>query len=327
MYSISHNGKEISPKKGSRWLWSKEKFEKAYANNEIVINESKSGFSVRFKQYLKDENGKIRNGKPLSIKADVFNQEGTREVADLLGKRGIFDFPKPVKLIEYLFSFIINDNDDDKDGLYLDFFAGSASSAHAVMKLNSEDGGNRRYIMVQFPEPCGSDSEAYKSGYNNICEIGKERIKRAGQKIIEEKNNALKNIDIGFKVFKLDETNLKVWDQESMNLEKELLDFVEPVKEGRTQEDVVYEILLKYGIDLTVPIEETTIAEKAVYSVGMGYLLICLERDLTLEQIEEMAKQQPERIVFYDEGFENDTVRTNAQQILKRYGVEDIRVI
>ncbi|MGO0715569.1 site-specific DNA-methyltransferase [Bacillus subtilis] len=183
--------------------------------------------------------------------------------------------------------------------------------------------------MIQLPEITDEKSEAFKAGYKNICEIGKERIRKAGKKIIDElkDDKTRRDLDIGFKVFKLDETNLKMWDEESIDLENTLLDIVEPIKEGRTQFDVVYEILLKYGIDITVPIEELIIANKAVYSVGMGYLLICLERDLSLEQIEEMAKQQPARIVFYDEGFKDDTVRTNAQQILKRYGIEDIRVI
>ncbi len=183
--------------------------------------------------------------------------------------------------------------------------------------------------MVQLPELTNEKSEAYKAGYKNICEIGKERIRRAAELVLEEnKNNKEKeNADLGFKVFKLDDTNLKLWNEETTHLEETLFDLIDPVKEGRTQEDVVYEILLKYGIDLTVPIEEKMIASKTVYSVGMGYLLVCLDRDLTLEQIEEMAKNQPERIVFYDEGFKDDTVRTNAQQILKRYGIEDIRVI
>ncbi|MEI5873894.1 site-specific DNA-methyltransferase [Bacillus paranthracis] len=235
-----------------------------------------------------------------------------------------FDNPKPYKFVTSLISYFVHSGE-----YVLDFFSGSATTAHAVMELNARDQGNRKYIMVQLPELLDEKSEAYKAGYKNICEIGKERIRLSASKIIEENKSKIDigKLDVGFKVFKLDETNLKVWDEESLNIEKSLLDFVEPIKEGRTQKDVLYEILLKYGIDLAVPIEEIKIGEKTIYSVGMGYLFICLEQALNLDHVEEMAKHQPARIVFYDEGFKDDTVRTNAQQILKRYGVEDIRVI
>lgn len=234
-----------------------------------------------------------------------------------------FDNPKQLAFIKRILSIF------EKNDIFMDFFSGSATTAHAVMELNAEDNGKRRFIMVQLPELTDESSEAFKLGYKNICDIGKERIRRAGLKVIEENKDkeGIKNIDIGFKVFKLDETNLKVWDEETLDVEQMTIDMIDPIKEGRTQEDVVFEILLKYGIDLTIPIETTKIDGKTLFSIGMGFLLICLERDLTLEHIEEMAKQQPARIVFYDEGFKDDTVRTNAQQILKRYGVEDIRVI
>ncbi|MED3627246.1 site-specific DNA-methyltransferase [Bacillus subtilis] len=251
-------------------------------------------------------------------------KSGSNTLKDLLGYSDVFDFPKPVSLIKFLLSLVLNEDD-----IVLDFFAGSSTTAHAVMELNVEDGGNRRFIMVQLDEKIDEKSDVYKAGYKDICQISEERIKRAGEYLLEKYKGkeGIEQIDFGFKVFELDETNLKTWDEDSLDIEKDLLDLVEPLKEGRSQEDVVYEVLLKYGVDLNVPIEEIKIAEHTVYSVGMGYLLICLERDLTLEHIEEIAKQNPVRIVFYDEGFKDDTVRTNAQQILKRYGVEDIRVI
>lgn len=251
-------------------------------------------------------------------------KSGSNTLKDLLGYSDVFDFPKPVSLIKFLLSLVLNEDD-----IVLDFFAGSSTTAHAVMELNVEDGGNRRFIMVQLDEKIDEKSDVYKAGYKDICQISEERIKRAGEYLLEKYKGkeGFEQIDFGFKVFELDETNLKTWDEDSLDIEKDLLDLVEPLKEGRSQEDVVYEVLLKYGVDLNVPIEEIKIAEHTVYSVGMGYLLICLERDLTLEHIEEIAKQNPVRIVFYDEGFKDDTVRTNAQQILKRYGVEDIRVI
>ncbi|HDR8412843.1 TPA: site-specific DNA-methyltransferase [Bacillus cereus] len=307
----------------SCWRWGK-----TLSNDNIRTNTLMSNLVAKRKNdgnYNIYEKYRKSTYKPKSIWDDIgfITEKGTVELGKI-GLSSYFDFPKPIDLLKQ--ALLIGTNKDD---IILDFFSGSGTTAHAVMQLNSEDEGYRRFIMVQLPELMDEKSVAFKDGFKNICDVGKERIRRAGGKIVEENKDkkGIENLDIGFRVFKLDETNLKLWDEESINLEKNLLDLVEPVKEGRSQEDVVYEILLKYGIELTVPIEETKIAGKNIYFVGMGYLLICLERDLTLEHIEEMAKQKPARIVFYDEGFKDDTVRTNAQQILKRYGVEDIRVI
>ncbi|GAK41523.1 hypothetical protein TCA2_4014 [Paenibacillus sp. TCA20] len=285
---------------------------------------TKNQWGVFEKDYL-DKRDSVRAPSYWSFK-DVNNERGVETFTDYGFSRETFENPKPVGTLKRVLQLGTTPNNGD---YVLDFFSGSATMAEAVMEQNVEDGGNRKFIMVQLPEKLDEKSEASKYGYSTICDIGKERICRAAKKVIQENQNeeGVQQLDTGFKVFKLDETNLKTWDEETLDMENSLLDAIEPLKEGRTQEDVVYEILLKYGIDLTVPMEEIRIAGKAVYSVGMGYLLICLERDLTLEQIEEIAKKQPARIVFYDEGFKDDTVRTNAQQILKRYGVEDIRVI
>lgn len=315
------------------WYGNKVTFDKLLKENRVYWTDNGNGFP-RIKIYLEEA---MKNGQAA---IDFFtherfgsNQEGSSELEKALSSKGVFDNPKPTKLLKSLIK-LSTSNDD----IVLDFFSGSASTAHALLKLNAEEDDKRKFILVQLPEVLDKTNTDQKAAYNflvklgkptNISEIGKERIRRAGKLIIEEnkENKGIEQLDVGFKVFKLDDTNLKIWDEESIDIEKNLLDIVEPVKEGRSQEDIVYEILLKYGVDLTTPIEQKNIAEKTVYSVGMGYLLICLERDLTLEHIEEMAKKQPARIVFYDEGFKNDTVRTNAQQILKRYGVEDIRVI
>lgn len=194
MYAIHHNGETIYPPKGGRWIWSKEKFDEAYANNEIVISKTATGYSVRFKQYLKDEDGVMRKGTPLSLITSVFNQEGTKEFSKILGDKRIFDFPKPTELIKYLLSLTINDTTNDFT--VLDFFSGSASTAHAVMQLNAEDGGKRRFIMVQLPEVTDEKSEARKAGFESICEIGKERIRRAGRRIIEEMEKDKGNVAI-----------------------------------------------------------------------------------------------------------------------------------
>ncbi|MBD3796078.1 MAG: site-specific DNA-methyltransferase, partial [Epsilonproteobacteria bacterium] len=179
---------------------------------------------------------------------------GTREISTLFGKT-YFDFPKPVKLLQQLLHIGSNEND-----IILDFFSGSATTAHAVMKLNAEDGGQRKFIMVQLPEITDEKSEAFKAGYKNICEIGKERIRRAGEKIIADNpDKDLSRLDIGFKVLKLDSSNIKAWDSDFDNLETNLLDAVKNIKSDRTAEDLLYEVLLKYGLDLTLPIEEKVI--------------------------------------------------------------------
>lgn len=318
-----NTGVVYKPNPGCSWKNDYNKFKELLADNRIVFGLTGEGAPMRKRfKYEALERGKVSK----TIWSDIeTTTNGTQLLKKLFDNRIIFNNPKPVELIKKMLELGTFGDED----IVLDFFSGSATTAHAVMEINAEDSGNRKFIMVQIPEATNEKSDAYKAGYKNICEIGKERIRRAGQKILEENKDkeGIEKLDIGFKVFKLDDTNLKVWDEDTADVERNLLDLIDPIKEGRTQEDVVYEILLKYGIDLTVPIEETKVADKVVYSVGMGYLLICLEHDLTLEHIEEIAKQKPARVVFYDEGFKDDTVRINAQQILKRYGVEDIRVI
>jgi adenine-specific DNA-methyltransferase len=309
-------------KTGKEMSWRRSKENLANTINEFIITPTKEGVSFNKKQRLEEDMLTGKKAKTLFYKPSYSSGNGTNEIRDLLGGR-YFDNPKPVELIKDFIAIA------SREGIILDFFSGSATAAQAVMELNARDQGNRRYIMVQLPEETDISSEASKAGYKNICEIAKDRIRKAGERIVEQYQSSpgIESLDIGFKVFKLADTNLKEWDEETIDIEKELLDLVEPLKEGRTQEDVVYEILLKYGIDLIVPIEVKQIASKTVYSVGNGHLLICLDQEVSIEQIEEMAKFQPARIVFYDEGFKNDTVRTNAQQILKRFGVKDIRVI
>lgn len=318
------SGRKVWPPAGYCWRLSKERFEEFVSDNRIWFGEDGNNVPA-VKRFLSEVKSTVT---PMTIwkYADVgHSQEAKQELKKLFDDKSFFDYPKPTKLIKRILELYTNGDSGD---IILDFFAGSSTTAHATIQLNSEDEGNRRFIMVQLPELLNEKTEAYKLGYRNLSDIGIERIHRAGEKIINEiSNDTTEKIDTGYKVFELDTTNLKIWDETSQDLESDLLDLVEPLKEGRTQEDVVYEILLKYGIDLTATIEELKIKDKTVFSVGMGYLLICLEQDLTLEQIEALAQQHPARIVFYDESFKNDTVRTNAQQILKRYGIEDIRVI
>jgi len=242
-----------------------------------------------------------------------------------------FSYPKPLFLISHFLEIGI-----DKDSAVLDFFSGSATTAHSVMQLNAEDGGNRKYIMVQLPEMCDEDSEAYKAGYKNICEIGKERIRRAGEKIKSDESLPIENrekLDVGFKVFKLDSTNIKEWDTDTENLQQSLLDSIENIKRDRNTLDVLYEILLKYGLDLNIPIEEN----KDFYSIGGGSLLVSLNREIDDEVIDsickeyrnllEIDKEFKTTVILRDNSFKDDEVKTNAIKKLEQVGISEIRSI
>ena len=217
----------------------------------------------------------------------------------------------------------------------MDFFSGSSTTAHAVMQLNSEDNGKRKFIMVQLPEKCDENSEAYKAGYKNICEIGKERIRRAGDKIVEENKGkeGIEDLDIGFKVFKLDTSNIKPWNPDYDNLKMTLEDSIDNFVPGRTEEDILYEIMLKYGIDLTYPVDVKEICGKKLFSVGFGALIVCLDSDITLELVNEIIKYKNElnpktcRVVFRDNGFKTDSVKTNAIETLHRNNIKEIMSI
>lgn len=251
---------------------------------------------------------------------------GTNVIKELFGAN-IFSYPKSIHAVKDIMKIITSKND-----LILDFFSGSATTAHAAMLLNSEDGGNRKFIMVQLPEFTDEKSEAYKAGYETIVEIGKERIRRAAQKISEENPQMVNSLDLGFKVFKLDSSNLKSWDGSLENVQQSLLDAVTNIKDDRTEVDVLYEILLKYGLDLTLPIEEKTIEGKTVFNVGFGALFICLSDNLTSKVAEGIGKWKtdlnPEicRVIFKDSGF-TDVEKTNAVQTLKRFGITEIKSI
>jgi adenine-specific DNA-methyltransferase len=267
------------------------------------------------------------------------SQEAKQRLKELFDDKSYFDYPKPITLINRILELYT-----DRSDLILDFFSGSATTAHAVMQLNAEDGGNRRYILVQIPEPTDPKSEAYKAGYKNICEIGKERIRRAGEKIIDNgklkiDNKELKidNLDIGFKVFKLDSSNIKEWDSDYETLEQNLLDSIDNIKEDRAKEDLLYEILLKYGLDLTVPIEELKIDDKIVYNIGYGALMVCLDDEITTDIVEKLANYVKEnvlfdedkqklytRVVFKDKSFKDSVAKTNAMQILKQNGIDEV---
>jgi adenine-specific DNA-methyltransferase len=243
-----------------------------------------------------------------------------------------FSYPKPVSLISHLLA--ISTNEDD---LILDFFAGSGTTGQAVLQLNSEDGGERKYICVQLPEKTDESSEAFNSGYFSLAEITKERIRRAGEKIKSEINNDLfsktdRRLDIGFKVFKLDSSNINSWDSDPANLASTLFNASDNIKSDRTEEDVLFEILLKNGLDLSIPIEERDIEGCRVYNVGFGTLFICLSNSVSTKVAEGIGAWKKElqpatcRVIFKDSGF-SDVEKTNSMQILKRFGIEEVNTI
>lgn len=280
-------------------------------------------FSIRFQRL--DNEGKYKTPNnfinvELNKESDVGTNESAVKELEVLGLNGMFDYPKPISLIESIIKMIAK---EDKEAIILDFFSGSATTAHAVMQLNAEDDGNRKFIMVQLPESTDNPE------FENICEIGKERIRRAGEKIKEEKGLEAEKLDIGFKVLKLDSSNIRKWQPDYDNLEQSLLDYVDNYMEGRTELDVVYEIMLKYGLDLTYPVDEFTLAQKKVYSIGFGMLMICLDDEITtevakgiLEKVKELAPESS-RVVFKDNGFKTDSNKTNIKEILKIGGIEE----
>jgi len=326
-FPIIHNGQEIWPEK--QWVWSKDRVLRAQADDELVITESNGKYSVRVKHYLRDENGVMRKGKPLSVLNGPFTQEGTTELFELFGET-IFDFPKPSSLIRYFASFVINEL-EDKNAIVLDFFAGSGTTGQAVLDLNQQDGGNRKFILVQLPEP------TERKDFPTIADITKERIRRVIKKINDAEASQLllkgdKKQSRGFKVFKLQSSNFKAWNAEQpkddAELGKQLSLHVDHLVAGRTQDDVLYELLLKSGFPLDTKVEKISLAEKNVFSIAEGAMLICLEMELTPEVIKAMAEKKPERVVCLDAGFaNNDQLKTNAVQTMKAKGVTKFQTV
>jgi len=333
MFPIT-NGKEMS------WRWSREKV--IAESSEIIIVQNYGDTNLYKKQ--RPRLGDLPTKKPKSTfyKPEYSSGNGTNVFNNLLEVTFGNDIrPKPLELIKDF--IVLTTNSDD---IILDFFAGSGTAAHAVLDLNKQDGDNRKFIMVQLPEPCDEKSEAYKAGYKTIAEVSKERIRRVIKKIKAEKETKSrdnlfeskeqkdnKQPDLGFKVFKLDSSNVKPWEAGFDNLDESLFDAVENIKPERGESDVLYELLLKYGLDLTVPIERRNIDDKRVHIIGAGALIVCLADNISLDVVEGIAKLKDElkpelmRVVFKDAGFKDDVVKTNTVQILRQHGIEDVKSI
>ena len=251
------------------------------------------------------------------------SQEGAQEVSKLLDG-GFFSGPKPQRLMQRLLTLA----NLKSDSVVLDFFSGSASTAHAVMSKNAEDGGHRKFIMVQLPEVTDEKSEAYKAGYKTICEIGKERIRRAGKKIKEDSPLTTQNLDIGFRVLKCDISNMKEVYYNPAEYEAGLFSHLEDnIKEDRTPEDLLFQVMLDLGVLLSGKIEETTIAGKKVFNVEDNYLIACFDSNVTEETIKAIAKQKPYYFVMRDSSMANDSVATNFDQIFATYSPDTVRKV
>lgn len=306
------------------WMINEEEFKNLEKENKIYWGNNKVPYG---KKYLSEADGQIISD--WLTKDFGTNQRASYEIEKIFKKR-VFDFTKPTLLIK---TFL--DISTDDDDIVMDFFSGSATTAHAVMQLNAEDGGNRKFIMVQLPEITPEKSEARKAGYENICEIGKERIRRAGDMIVNENKDkeGIEDLDIGFKVFKLDSSNIKEWDPDYENLEYSLFERQDIIKMGRTNEDLLYEIIIKMGIEPTVGIEEIKFGEKTIYNIGMGALLICLENEITEDLVAEIPNhksiidEMDTKVVFKESGFRSDSAKMNAIQKLKQFGITDVRSV
>lgn len=323
------SGRVIEPPAGRCWSLSKKAFLERLQDNRIWFGPDGNGVP-RIKRFLTDL--KHEGMAPTSIMffKDVgHSQEGAQEVSKLLDG-GFFSGPKPQRLMQRLLTLANLKN----DSVVLDFFSGSASTAHAVMQLNAEDGGHRKFIMVQLPEKCDEKSEAYKAGYKTICEIGKERIRRAGKKIREENtdNSSLltpnSKLDTGFRVLKCDTSNMKDVYYNPAEYEVNMFSRLEDnIKEDRTPEDLLFQVMLDLGVLLSSKIEETTIAGKKVFNVEDNYLIACFDSDVSEETIKAIAKQKPYYFVMRDSSMASDSVATNFDQIFATYSPDTVRKV
>ena len=292
------------------WIHSKERYEKEKAEGKVrIIEKSDGGWSVQFKQYL-NLNGKKPRSMTMNFGGSI---EGKNEIGELFSNEKTFSYPKSIKFIKTLFYTI-----KDTNSVVLDFFSGSATSAHAVMQLNAEDGGHRKFIMVQLPEKCDEKSEAYKAGYKNICEIGKERIRRAGRKIKDENPLSTQDLDTGFRVLKLADSNMNDVYYAPADYSQSLLSTLESnVKADRTDLDLLFGCLLDWGIPLSLSYSSEQIEGCTVHNYNDGDLIACFDENIPDSVIKAIAKKKPLRAVFRDSSFASSPAKINVGEIFK----------
>lgn len=329
---------EILPLRGDgsdgRWRWGKDRVQANLSILEPHYSSISGKWGIQHRVYLnpslnpasddeeEDNNERVSKSKSFWMGGELSSDVGRRQLKDVMGS-AYFDYPKSV-------DFIINTlhMGAEDDSIILDFFSGSATTAHAVMQLNAEDGGKRKFIMVQLPEETDEKSEAYKAGYKNICEIGKERIRRAGAKIKEENPMTTDGLDTGFRVLKLDSTNMKdvYYNPDELTIET-LMGTVDNIKEDRTPEDLLFQVMLDLGVLLSSKIEQTTIAGKTVYNVADGFLIACFDENVTEETITAVAKMKPYYFVMRDSSMAGDSVAANFDQIFEAYSKDTVRKV
>lgn len=320
---IGPTGKSYYPPSGYCWRFTKEKFEEMRKDNRIWFGLDGSNSPVP-KLFLTEVQDGVTPMTLWTFEDAGHNQIATRELRDIFEK-SVFTSPKPIKYIMRFLQIGINSND-----LVLDFFSGSATTAHAVMQLNAEDGGNRKFIMIQLPEVTDEKSEAYKANYKNICEIGKERIRRAGKKIKEENKDkdGIENLDTGFRVLKLDSSNMiDIYYNPSEVDFNMFTNLADNIKEDRTNEDLLFQVMLDLGVLLSSKIEESVIAGKKVFNVADGFLMACFDENVTEETIKAVAQQKPYYFVMRDKSMATDSVATNFEQIFATYSPETVRKV
>ena len=303
------------------WRYSKDKMQKALENGFAEFVHTKNGWSLFSKQYEKmdgDGNIIVRDKPFASLGIEAMNRNGTELLKKLFNGK-IFDYPKPIDLLLFLVKAVPTTND-----IVLDFFSGSATTAHAVMQLNAEDGGHRKFIMVQLPEKCDEASEAYKAGYKTICEIGKERIRRAGDKIKSESPMTTQDLDIGFRVLKLDDTNMKDVYYAPDDYDQGMITALESnIKDDRTDLDLLFGCLIDWGLPLSLPYKSEQIDGCTVHTYNDGDLIACFDTNIPESVVKEIAQRRPLRAVFRDSGFASSPEKINVFEIFKLYMPED----
>lgn len=320
LYEITTpSGRKVTPPSGRYWSCSKETFDKWVADNRIWFGANGDG-SPRKKTFLSEVQAGLRPNTILFQNEAGNNQEAKQETKALFDGVGVFDGPKPVRLLKLLVT-IANFEEND---ILLDFFSGSATTAHSVMQLNAEDNGHRKFIMVQLPEHCDEKSEAYKAGYKNICEIGKERIRRAGEKIKADSPLTTADLDVGFRVLKLADSNMKDVYYAADELDQQTLaDMVSNIKEDRTALDLFFGCLLDWGLPLSMPYHSEEIDGCTVHTYNDGDLIACFDKNIPESVVKEIAKRKPLRAVFRDAGFADSPAKINVFEIFKLYMPED----
>lgn len=316
------SGRKVLPPNGYCWRLDRKKFDEFVEDNRIWFGEGGNNVPS-IKRFISEVKQGITPMTVWKYTEVGHSQDAAQKLKNLFDGKAFFDYPKSVDLIKRCLQLYTS-----KDCFVLDFFSGSATTAHAVMQLNAEDGGHRKFIMVQLPEQTGEKSEAYKAGYKNICEIGKERIRRAGAKIKEENGLTAQVFDVGFRVLKLDSTNMKDVYYNPADFEPSLFDSVtDNIKEDRTPEDLLFQVMLELGVLLSSKIEESTIGGKRVFNVADGFLIACFDDNVTDETVKAIAQQKPYYAVFRDSSMATDSVATNFDQIFAAYSSETVRKV